>query len=242
MGMGIVEAKGTHAPAGPSRILASAYRQAERVEIQIGGRTARFKRYAIATRWGFRALGSPSQPILAVKDPIEDGEGVSEEQLAEAGVGIARRHMASLLRPLGHAELASALDDLAETAFRNREALARTRVEALLDTGESKTVRRSDGTAREHSDDLIGGFVTRGGVIAEQDVSVTDQEILQRLRLSPCFIGIERSAIKAALDGDVSTLLTKQVEARLRDDLRKGQMDGGGTTIVRLDERGTEIV
>jgi hypothetical protein len=242
MGMGIVEAKGTHAPAGPGRILASAYRQAERVEIQIGGRRARFKRYAIATRWGFLALGSPSQPILAVKDPVEEGEDVSEEQLAQAGVGIARRHMASLLRPLGHVELASALDELAETSFRNREAFARTRVEALLDTGESKTVRRGEGLAGEQSDDLIGGFVTRGGVIAEQDVSVTDQETLQRLKLSPCFIGIERNAIKAALDGDVSTLLTKQVEAKLRDDLPRGQMDGGGTTIVRLDERGTEII
>tara|TARA_R110002124_G_scaffold159007_2_gene326200 strand:- start:7517 stop:8242 length:726 start_codon:yes stop_codon:yes gene_type:complete len=241
--MGIIEAKGTHAPAGPSRILASAYRQAERAEIQIGGRTARFKRYAIATRWGFLTANSPYEPILAVKDPIVEGDDVTEEELDLIGIGIARRHMASLLRPLGHAELASALDSLTQTTFRNRESEARNRVDALLDTAETKTVRRGvDASHAEVSDDLVGGFVTRGGVIPEQDVSSRDQETLQRLKLSPCFIGIERSAIKAALDGDVSTFLQKQVEGKLRDDLPDGANDGGGTTIVRLDERSTEIV
>ena len=124
-GMGIIEAKGTHAPAGPGRILQSAYRQAERAEIQIGGRRARFKRYAIATRWGFLTGSNPYEPILAVKDPVEEGEDVSETELEQIGIGIARRHMASLLRPLGQVELASALEDLVQAPFRNREAAAR---------------------------------------------------------------------------------------------------------------------
>ncbi len=241
-GMGIIEAKGTHAPAGPNRILQSAYRQAERAEIRIGGRRARFKRYAIATRWGFLTGSNPYEPILAVKDPIEEGEGVSEMELEQIGIGIARRHMASLLRPLGQAELASALEELVQSPFRNREASARSRAEALLDTVETKAVRLHDGATREQSDDLIGGFVTRGGVIPDQDVSPQDQETLQRLKLSPCFIGVERSAIKAALDGDVAALTKKQVESKLRDDRPEGALDGGGTTIVRLDEPGTEIV
>jgi len=244
-GLGIIEAKGCHSPGGPDHILQSAYRQAERAEIRIGGRLARFKRYAVATRWGF-TLPTPSSPILAVKDPEVEGEAVGEEELDRSGVGIARRHMSAILRPLGHLELATALSELVHTPFKNGEAAARQRVEQALASADVRSIgRRSDGRRGARNgmaDDLIGGFVTRGGVLADRDLSPVDQETLQRLQLSPCFIGVERSAIEAVLVGDMTRLRERQKGTRTMDDIPEVRLDGGGTIVVRLEDGQAEIV
>lgn len=244
-GLGIIEAKGCHSPSGPARILQSAYRQAERAEIRIGGRLARFKRYAIATRWGF-ALPTPSSPILAVKDPEIEGEKVGEDELDRCGVGIARRHMSAILRPLGHVELATALSELVHTPFRSGEAAARQRVEHALASADVRSVgRRSDGRRGARTgmaDDLIGGFVTRGGVLPDRDLSPIDQETLRRLQLSPYFVGVERSAIEAVLAGDITLLRGRQKDAGTMDDIPEVRLDGGGTTVVRLEDGQAEII
>jgi hypothetical protein len=98
--LALIEAKGTHDWPGPRKCLDRAYTQAERVEIKIGGRVAPFKRYAIATRWGFAAHG-PDRPMLWVKDPAIEGDGVPQDGVDQLGGGIALRHSAALLKPLG---------------------------------------------------------------------------------------------------------------------------------------------
>lgn len=59
------------------------------------------------------------------KDLEIEVERVGEEELDRRGVGIARRHMRAILRPLGHVELATALSELVHPSFRKGEAAAR---------------------------------------------------------------------------------------------------------------------
>lgn len=105
-GMAIVEAKGCHDSKGPDAALDGAFRQAERGEIRVRGRRAPFKRYAIATRWGF-TNPVPSSPMLWVKDPEEVGE-LSEPERDGLEVSMARWHAATLLAPLGFEDICEA--------------------------------------------------------------------------------------------------------------------------------------
>jgi hypothetical protein len=241
-GLAIIEAKGCHDAKGPQAALERAYKQAERAEITIGGRQAPFKRYAIATRWGF-ATPSATVPRLAVKDPEVTGDGVTPEEVHALGLGIVRRHCASLLGRLGYQELASALIQLASTPFRNRQAQALANARAALDHAPTRRVDTSDVIGP--SDDLVGGFITRNGLLSGIELSIPDQQTLARLQMGPTFVGIERHTIKFAIDGMAEDLMKEQAAAALSwsHGGRSGPSnDGAGGWVIRLEQDRSRVI
>jgi hypothetical protein len=138
-GMAIVEAKGCHDRSGPQQALGRAFAQAERAEIRGKQGLAPFKRYAIATRWGFAAPLN-WEPMLWVRDPDEEGDHVTPEEIHELQVGVIRLHYASLLDRLEQRALAAGLRDLASTPFRNRYAEAGSRATAALEAASPRRI------------------------------------------------------------------------------------------------------
>lgn len=237
--LAIVEAKGCHDRGGPQAALGRAYRQAQRVEIRIGGRRARFKRYAIATRWGC-AVPTSTASMLHVRDPEVEGE-VGEHEIRELGLGIARRHLASMLRGLGHAELSTAVLELvgARSKQARDEAIGTAR-SSLDNAAFREATRLETGAPRGPQDVLLGGMITRGGPIPfSEDLTQQDQERLMALNLRPTFVGLERRSIAAIIAGDLDKLESIQIEERLaRPETRtQGPLnDLAGGWVIRLEE------
>lgn len=235
-GLAIVEAKGCHDRKGPGQTLSRAYKQAERGEVRIGSRLAPFKRYAIATRWGF-ALPTDWEPMLWVKDPDEAGDALAPEELHEIEAGVIRLNCASLLERLEHRELADALRRQASAPFRNRRDRADRDALAAL---ERAAPRRVEGPLKvEPRDELVGGFITKGGVVAAEGLSRVDQEALSRLKMRPAFVGIERRMLKLVIAGAVEEIEKDRLISLMSvpDDAVTGPRDdGAGSWVIRLDE------
>jgi hypothetical protein len=238
-GMAIVEAKGCHDRSGPRQTLGRAFAQAERAEICGRHGLAPFKRYAIATRWGFAAPLNWA-PMLWVGDPDEEGDNVPPEEIHELQAGVIRLHYASLLNRLEQRALAAALRELVRTPFQNRYAEARSRAIAALEVASPRRVVGS--LAVEPQDELIGGFVTRSGALPDGELSGPDQEALSRLKMRPAFVGVERRILKLAVLGDISSIENHRGTTSLYEEEGKGPRDdGAGVWIVRLDEDAAQI-
>lgn len=241
IGMAIIEAKGSHARVGFHRTLRRAFAQAERAEILSKGGRARFKRYAIATRWGFAAPLN-WEPLLWVQDPEENGDAIPQKESSELQAGVIRLHCANLFDRLALAELAGAFHELASTPSRGRYVQARTRGLAALEAAPLRTIVGS--RSSEPQDELVGSFVTRGGVFAADELSAVDQRTLSRLKMRPVFVGIERGVLAAAIRGDIQAIESRRRVASPTDDdgPRQGpQDDGTGGWIVRIDEDAARI-
>lgn len=237
-GMAIIEAKGCHARGGPHQTRERAFAQAERAEIYGSQGLAPFKRYAIAIRWGFVAPLDWA-PMLWVRDPEEEGD-IPPEQIQELQAGVIRLHYANLLDRLEHGALANALRELVSTPFQNRYAEARTRAIAALEAARSHRVVRS--LSVEPQDELIGGFVTRSGVLPVNALSEPDRETLSRLKMIPTFVGVERRILKLAILGDVSSIENYCQTTSVSGESSQGPWgDGAGGWIVRLDEDAAQI-
>ena len=191
--LAVVEAKGSHAPSGPDQALHRAWNQACRIDVKAGGNRVPVKRFAIATRWGM-ASGGPLEPRISVRDPIDKGDPIHRDEKSAAIVGVVRHHVANILAPLGHAELAGAIQELTTHRVQKHHTRAVKRARGLLD---SATTRRGPGDSQL----LIGGTVTRTGPL-DVDISSADLKVLARLDLRPLFVGLELGLVKAAIDGD----------------------------------------
>lgn len=236
-GMAIVEAKGCHDSGGPSAALERAVAQAARAEIVAGGAPAPFKRFAIATRWGF-AHPKLSRPMLWVHDPDEEGN-ITEEERHWLAVGIARRHGAALLDSLGHSELAAHLLRLVHVNLANVRRGVEQQARDALERATVYRVQRSD---RAPEDELIGGFVTKGGPLREAMLSPDEQALLSRLELRPTFVGIERREIKQWIEGILpETKIETKIEVEPFDARGVGE-DGAGSWVVRLDEDDAQVL
>lgn len=238
-GHAIIEAKGSHNPAGPGAILKRAYAQAERACITVHGQRARLKRYGIATRWGF-ANGPFHDPMLWVKDPDDQGDNVSQDDHDRAGLGIVRRHIAGLLKPLGYPELAETLRLLTSEDDKSQIDEARGNALALLNQAEPRSV---DGPEAIGAEDLIGGFVVKGGPLTRGvRVDRARQDLLVELDLRPTFVGVERAAIIAAIEGDLPKIgaLAKD-GAQAADDVNGASRDRSSTWVVRLEADGNRV-
>jgi hypothetical protein len=241
--LAIVEAKGCHDRGGPAAALERAYKQAKRCKFTARNGRPSFKRYAIATRWGC-ASPNDTRSLLHVKDPDEEGN-LTEEELALLGVGVIRRHMASLLQPLGYPELSDMLLQLV-TARGKEYALdaIQQRTLSLLDGIEFRGTVNNPGR-RGPQGELIGGFVTRAGPVAKaEDLTPADQETLSRLNLRPTFVGIERRALEAAIKGDTEALELNHYEERLARpiDREVGPFnDNAGGWVLYLEEDGIRL-
>jgi hypothetical protein len=237
-GLGIIEAKGCHDIKGPVAALTRAFNQAERAEILMQTRRAAFKRYAIATRWGF-APPSNMTPQLAVKDPEVEGEEVTPNEMRALGLGVVRRHYASLLRALGHVELASTLTRLTTARSRNQEVEAQTAARAALNGSKATRIEVREGNGPK--DVLVGGTVVRDMQLLDVAPTLEDQQSLVRLQLRPTFVGIERSAVSAAIEGSLDEGETKEETAAPATESSKAD-ETRDDWVVRLEEDRAQLV
>lgn len=217
----VAEAKGCHDPGGPAKALARAWAQAGRIDVTAQGRKVTVKRIAIATRWGM-AVAGPAEAHLSVKDPLDEGEPIELRDKDALFIGMLRLHIANLIKPLGHAELAGALYRLTQQSFPRR-------LQADLDLARSALDAAPVGEVDKKAvmGGLVGGIVTRAGPVTDTDISPGDQEALARLNLRPMFVGVERDLIRAAIDAEPQTARTRLAQSVRADDFARPDRAGG---------------
>ncbi|WP_298801026.1 hypothetical protein [uncultured Rhizobium sp.] len=217
----VAEAKGCHDVGGPAKALDRAWTQAGRINITAQGRKVTVKRIAIATRWGMAAAG-PTEAHLSVRDPIDEGEPIDPQEKDALFIGLLRLHIANLIKPLGHTELAGALYRITHQAFARRLQDDLGRARALLDAAPVREVEKATAMGG-----LIGGIVTRAGPGTDADAAPADQEALARLNLRPVFVGIERDLIRAAIDAEPQAVRTRLAQTIHPDEFARPDRAGG---------------
>ncbi len=227
----VAEAKGCHDVGGPAKALDRAWTQAGRIDVTAQGRKVTVKRIAIATRWGM-AVAGPADVHLSVRDPVDEGEPIDPEAKNALFIGLLRLHIANLIKPLGHAELAGALHRLTHQPFARRLQDDLGRARALLDAAPVRDVEKASAIGG-----LVGGIVTRAGPVTDADVAPADQEALARLNLRPVFVGIERDLIRAAIDAEPSAVRNRLVTAVHPDEFARYDRAGGWIVPLGLERR-----
>ncbi|WP_027528710.1 hypothetical protein [Bradyrhizobium sp. Ec3.3] len=217
----VAEAKGCHDFGGPAKALDRAWAQAGRIDVTAGGRKVTVKRIAIATRWANAAAG-PSEALISVRDPIDEGEPVDPEEKDALFIGLLRLHIANLIMPLGHPELAGALQRLTHQSFARRLQGDLESARALLDAAPVREVAKA-GTL----DGLVGGVVTRTRPVTDAEVSPADQETLARLNLRPVFVGVERDLIRAAIEAEPQIVQNRLADKGAPDEFARPDRAGG---------------
>jgi hypothetical protein len=217
----VAEAKGCHDVGGPTKALERAWAQAGRIDVTAKGRKVTLKRIAIATRWGNVSAG-PSDALLSVRDPVDEGEPVDPEDQDAIFLGLLRIHITNLIKPLGHAELADSLSRLTDQPFARRLQGDIERARTLLDAVPVREVEKATAMGG-----LVGGIVTRTGPVTNVDVTPADQETLARLNLRPVFVGIERDLIHAAIEAEPQVVRNRLVKKVSPDEFARPDRAGG---------------
>lgn len=218
----VAEAKGCHDVGGPTKALDRAWAQARRIDVTARGRKVTVKRIAIATRWGMATAG-PADAHLSVRDPIEEGEPHTQEEKDALFIGMLRLHIANLIKPLGHAELADALRSLTLQSIPRRLQGETQRARSLLDASPVQDVDKASAAM----DGLIGGIVTRAGPLTDTGVEPADQEALSRLNLRPVFVGVEHELIRAAIDAEPQAIRSRLADKASLDEFARSDRAGG---------------
>lgn len=226
----VAEAKGCHDPGGPTKALGRAWKQAQRIDVLAKGRKVTVKRIAIATRWGV-AAGGPADAYLSVRDPTDEGEPIEPIERDALYIGLLRLHIANLVHPLGHAELADSLRRLTRQADPHLDADV-TRARTLLDRAPTRHMDMSDAPGG-----LVGGIITRAGPLTDGTVSVVDQEALARLNLRPVFVGIERALIREVINGEAEVIRGRLARTVSPDELARTDRAGGWIIPLGADRR-----
>ena len=225
----IAEAKGCHDRSGPTRALTRAWKQANRIDVVSHGGRLTLKRLAIATRWGM-STGGPKNPWIAVQDPEDPGDKTSAKDEAVALVGVVRHHLANILAPLGHEELAETLRQLTNKQEDSHLSDATQRGLKLLD--ESTSHMRLPNREKDTGDSIVGGIVTRAGPLANSQASDGDVRTLSRLDLRPVHIGVRVDLVRAAIRGDPSEIRAARMDGGVSDRTNSENQLGG--QVVRL--------
>ncbi|WP_314963805.1 hypothetical protein [Bradyrhizobium cosmicum] len=132
---------------------------------------------AIATRWGMAAAG-PGDAYLSVRDPVDDGDPIDPNDKDTLFIGLLRLHIANLIKPLGHAELAGALQRLTHQPFARRLQDDLNRARTLLDAAPVRELEKASS---------VGGLI--GGIDPAQAQSSTPRLLpptRRRLLASTC--------------------------------------------------------
>jgi hypothetical protein len=224
----VAEAKGCHDTGGPAKALARAWTQAGRIDVIAKGRKVTVKRIAIATRWGIASAG-PAAAHISVKDPVDEGEPMEPQEKDALFIGMLRLHIANLIRPLGHAELAGALYRLTQQPLARSLQGDLDLARSALDAAPIREVDKTKAMAG-----LVGGIVTRAGPVTGTDVTPSDQVSLARLNLRPVFVGVERELIRAIIDAEPQTVRTRLIQSVPPSDFARPDRAGGW--IVPLGE------
>jgi hypothetical protein len=224
----VAEAKGCHDTGGPAKALARAWTQAGRIDVIAKGRKVTVKRIAIATRWGIASAG-PAAAHISVKDPVDEGEPMEPQEKDALFIGMLRLHIANLIRPLGHAELAGALYRLTQQPLARSLQGDLDLARSALDAAPIREVDKTKAMAG-----LVGGIVTRAGPVTGTDVTPSDKVSLARLNLRPVFVGVERELIRAIIDAEPQTVRTRLIQSVPPSDFARPDRAGGW--IVPLGE------
>ncbi len=217
----VAEAKGCHDVGGPAKALDRAWAQAGRIDITAQDRKVSVKRIAIATRWGMAATG-PADAYLSARDPVDEGDPIDLKDNDTLFIGLLRLHIANLIKPLGHAEQAGALQRLTHQPFARRLQDDINRARTLLDAAPVGELEKASSRGG-----LIGGIVTRAGPVVDADVAPADLEALARLHLRPLFVGIERDLIRAAIDAEPQAVRSRIAETVSPDEFARPDRAGG---------------
>lgn len=225
----IAEAKGCHDRSGPTSALTRAWKQAHRIDVVAQGGRLTVKRLAIATRWGM-ATGGPKCPWIAVQDPEDLGDKIAARDEAAARVGIVRHHLANILAPLGHEELAETLRQLTNKQGNAQLSDATHRGLRVLERSTSRI--RLPHREKDAGDPIVGGIVTRAGPLANTEASGDDVRTLSRLDLRPVQIGVRVDLVRAAIRGDPSEIRALRMEYEASH--RANSVNQLGGRVIRL--------
>ncbi|WP_245283747.1 hypothetical protein [Bradyrhizobium sp. URHD0069] len=217
----VAEAKGCHDSGGPAKALARAWTQAQRIDVTAKGKKVTIKRIAVATRWGAATTG-PADAHLSVQDPVDEGEPIERDDKAALFVGLLRYHIANLIAPLGHQELATSLRQLARDRLQSTVQRDLISARAILNSTPLRDVAGSSAI-----DGLVGGIVTRAGPLADSTVAAADQDTLARLNLRPVLVGVERDLISLAIDGEAHAVRKRLADVVGSDDSARSDRAGG---------------
>lgn len=234
----IAEAKGSH-DKDPSKRLSRAYAQAGRVDVLQSRKPMRVKRIAIVTRWASK-VGGHKTPIIAVKDPVEPGHPDTESHLNDAGLGIARVHMANLLDALGIEGLAANIRELLvhqTRDFKRKSPGDDPRVREATEELSRIKVRVMEPTDGQSSapPELVGSYITRAGPLGEHEMSLSAARSLRSFGLRPMFVGVERRVLQAIVEGEVDKLRNMDIKSPNVDpDVLR---DSTGTWLIDVGER-----
>ena len=201
----VAEAKGCHDRSGPGYALRRAWNQAGRIDVVAKSGRVTVKRIAIATRWGMRTDDGPQEPWITVHDPIDEGDPIAPDDEKAMFTGLVRHHIANMISPLGHAELAEALRNLSNLRLEQNYRQVTQQALSLLEKSTARGIILATDDA-EFGDMIIGGVVTRAGPPIDVDVSFADWNTMARLGLRPILIGVERELVLAAITGDLSSM------------------------------------
>jgi hypothetical protein len=216
----VAEAKGCHDKDGPKNTMNRAWEQASRVDVIDGGRRLTVKRIAIATRWGSK-IGGSYDPIIAVRDPQDEGDPEADKFAEHGGVGLARLHIANLLEPLGYPELAQSIRGMTTGRQMGKSTPALVSTRKLLTDARTREVRDGSEANAPEIGPLIGAFMTRAGPISQDDISSGEIETLRLYGLQPMFVGIEREVIDAVIGGNPEQI---QIARRRENPVRRGDL------------------
>ena len=189
------------------------------------------KRIAVATRWGM-AVGGPADAHLSVQDPVDKGEPIELVNKDALFVGLLRLHIANLIRPLGHVDLANALYRLTNQPFAERLQGDLQAARGLLDAAPTREVEKAGVTGG-----LIGGVITRAGLVTDSDVAPADQEALVRLNLRPVLVRVERDLVRVAVDAGPEGMRTSLTQTVRPDEFARPDGAGGWIVPLRGDRR-----
>lgn len=195
----VAEAKGSHDWFGGEQTLERAWTQVQRVAIKVRGKRVSVKRIAVVTRWGAATIG-PADARLIVRDPDEAGEPISPDEERALFDGLFRLHLANLIEPLGHAELARSLRAFNESPTVDGQRAARAQARRAL--RRAGVIDAGAGMTNTAVGPLVGGILTRAGPLRAASLSASDRETLTRLDLRPMFVGVELGVLKDAVEGD----------------------------------------
>ena len=146
---------------------------------------------------------------LAVKNLVDEVESIEPLESDALFVGLLQLHIANLVRPFGYVGLASALHRMIYQPLAPG-------LQSELQTARAlrETVQTTEAKSASATGGLVGGIVTRVGLVADSDVAPANQEAFARLNLRPVFVGVGRDLIRADTDADshaVPTRLTQTV-------------------------------
>jgi hypothetical protein len=236
----VAEAKGCH-DRDPTKRLAKAYEQANRVAILADGKPMELKRIAIVTRWASK-VGGAKIPIIAVQDPHEPGAPDTAHRVGDAGVGLARLHVANLIEPLGLRTLAGCIRAMLD--HRRSGPYAKTigegaRIRDAEQALSNIRPRRIEGFTQGpeyHGEGLIGSFITLGGPLRTDEMTEGAARNLRALGLRPMFVGIDRRILEEVIKGRPDRLREETQQRQVMQD-PDINADPAGTWLVDVGER-----